>query len=146
MSELYPRRNEYEQIVISAPGPVAITRVQGEEEEIVLEEDLEEAARKAFNSALLVFMRALVASRIEPEDVHLNMQAFTREYIIENDGRAVVLEARLSKNLEVRVEANASKVRYVIVYPKRDRTARRAARRLEKALMEVLHEPLTHAP
>ncbi len=143
---MYPKRREYEQIVISAPGPVAITRATGDEEEIILEEEMEEAARKAFNSALLAFMRALVASRIEPEDVKVNTQAFTREYIVENEGKAVVLEASLARNLEVRVEANANKVRFVIVYPKRDKSARRAARRLEKALMEVLHEPLARSP
>ncbi len=146
MSELYPRRSEYEQIVISAPGPAAVQKSGGEEEEIILEEDFEEAARKAFNSALLMFMRALVAARLEPEDVMLNLQAFTREYIVESSGKAVVLEARLSKNLDVKVEATARKVRYIIVYPKRDRSARLAARRLEKALMRVLHEPLARTP
>ncbi len=146
MSELYPRRSEYEQIVISAPGPAAIQKSSGEEEEIILEEDLEEAARKAFNSALLMFMRALVSARLEPEDVVLNLQAFTREYIVESSGRAVVLEAHLSKNLDVRVEATARKVKYVIIYPKRDRAARLAARRLEKALMKILHEPLAKTP
>ena len=148
MSELYPRRSEYEQIVISAPGPATVERVvSGEsEEEIILEEEYEEAAMKAFNSAVLAFMRAIVAARLEPVSVKVNAPAFTREYIIENDGRAVVLEAELSKGLEVKVEANARKVRFVIVYPKRERSARRAARRLEQALMNVLNEPLARSP
>ncbi len=146
--ELYPRRSEYEQIVISAPGPVTVEKVTRgvDEEEIVLEEDVEEAARRAFNSAVLAFMRAIVAARLQPVSVRVNAEAFTREYIIENEGRAVVLEAELQKDLEVRVEANAKKVRFTIVYPKREPSARRAARKLEKALMEVLNEPLARSP
>ena len=146
--ELYPRRSEYEQIVISAPGPVTVEKIARgvDEEEIVLEEDVEEAARRAFNSAVLAFMRAIVAARLQPVSVRVNTEAFTREYILENEGQAVVLEAELQKNLEVRVEANAKKVRFTIVYPKREAAARRAARRLEKALMEVLNEPLAKSP
>ena len=140
---LYPVRREYEQIVITAPGPKLLNKseenVEEDDENTLVIEDAE-AGRElysAFNSAVLAFTRALVRARVEPVHMKLNIDSE------EQEGDRVVLSALLDADVEVKIEASLSKIKYLIVFPKRDRKSRRIARKLENALLNVLQEPLT---
>lgn len=140
---LYPVRREYEQIVITAPGPKLLGKseenVEEDGENTLVIEDAE-AGRElysAFNSAVLAFTRALVRARVEPVHMKLNVDSE------EQEGDRVVLSALLDADVEVKIEASLSKIKYLIVFPKRDRRSRRIAKKLENALLSVLQEPLT---
>jgi len=140
---LYPVRREYEQIVITAPGPKLLGKseenVEEDSENTLVIEDAE-AGRElysAFNSAVLAFTRALVRARVEPVHMKLNVDSE------EQEGDRVVLSALLDADVEVKIEASLSKIKYLIVFPKRDRRSRRIAKKLENALLSVLQEPLT---
>lgn len=140
---LYPVRREYEQIVITAPGPKLLNKseesVEEDGENTLVIEDAE-AGRElysAFNSAVLAFTRALVRARVEPVHMKLNVDSE------EQEGDRVVLSALLDADVEVKIEASLSKIKYLIVFPKRDRRSRRIAKKLENALLNVLQEPLT---
>jgi len=141
---LYPVRKEYEQIVITAPGPKVLSKdyeenVDENGENALVIEDAEAGKElySAFNSAVLAFTRALVRARVEPVHMKLNINSG------EQEGDRVVLSALLDADVEVKIEASLSKIKYLIVFPKRDRKSRRIARKLENALLHILQEPLT---
>jgi len=141
---LYPVRKEYEQIVITAPGPKVLSKnyeenVDENGENALVIEDAEAGKElySAFNSAVLAFTRALVRARVEPVRMKLNINSG------EQEGDRVVLSALLDADVEVKIEASLSKIKYLIVFPKRDRKSRRIARKLENALLHILQEPLT---
>jgi len=144
---LYPIRSEYEQVIITAPGPRVFTGAEEDEEGDYYEEVAKEAPgmqdygelKSAFNAAVLAFTKALVRARIEPVSMELNAN------IDEADIPAVVLKANLDSDVEVKVEASMSKIKYMIVFPRRNNKSRRLARRFEAALMKVLQEPLSRS-
>jgi len=140
---LYPVRKEYEQIVITAPGPKTLSKseenIEEDEEDTLIIEGGESGKElySAFNSAVLAFTRALVRARVEPIHMKLNVDNG------EQEGDRVVLSALLDSDVEVKIEASLSKIKYLIVFPKHDKKSRRIARKLENALLNVLQEPLT---
>lgn len=141
---LYPVRKEYEQIVITAPGPKVLSKnyeentdENGESALVIEDAEAGKELYSAFNSAVLAFTRALVRARVEPVHMKLNINSG------EQEGDRVVLSALLDADVEVKIEASLSKIKYLIVFPKRDRKSRKIARKLENALLHILQEPLT---
>ncbi len=145
VEKIYPIRSEYEQVIITAPGPQLFSSKEEEEGDEYYEEVAKEATdlrnygelKDAFNAAVLAFTKALVRARVEPVSIEVNVD------MEDVDSSAIVLKAVISPDIEVKVEASLEKIKYMIVFPRRNQRSRRLARKFEDALMNVLLEPIS---